>query len=120
MTRPSGDVFKYDIAAGIRPIAAGYEAPDLVVLLELNGTYIRKPTLPTSAVLADPNVEPLENGNKIGVGPGLIFTYKNIMLKAGLDFILARESKRVPFGDEVEFVLALEQHLSPFSFIYGR
>ena len=115
-----GDVFKYDVAVGIRPIAAGYEAPDLVVLLELNGTYTRQPTFPASVTLAAPSAGLRESGNKIGVGPGLIFTYKNIMLKAGLDFVLARESKRLPFGEETEFVFALETHLSPFSFIYGR
>jgi len=110
-----GDVFKYDLAAGIRPIPAGYEAPDLVLLLELNGTYTRQATFRRQNSGKHP-----ERGNKFGVGPGLIFSYKNIMLKAGLDFIVTQASKRVPSGDEVEFVFALESHLSPFSFIYGK
>ncbi len=111
-----GDVFKYDLAVGIRPVPAGYEAPDLVLLLELNGMYTRQPRLPKS----EGSVENAVSGNKLGVGPGLIFTYKNIMLKAGLDFIVTQASKRVPFGDDVEFIFALESHLSPFSFIYGK
>lgn len=116
-----GDVFKYDVAAGIRPIPAGYEAPDLVLLLELNGTYTRKPTFPISAArAASSSAGHPESGNRVGVGPGLIFTYRNIMLKAGLNFIVTEASKRIPFGEETEFVFALESHLSPFSFIYGR
>lgn len=115
-----GDLFKYDLAAGIRPVPAGYEAPDLVLLLELNGTYTQKPVVPVSTAHASPGSEDIESGNKLGVGPGLIFTYKNIMLKAGIDFIVVQESKRIPLGDEIEFVFALESHLSPFSYIYGK
>lgn len=112
-----GDVFKYDLAVGIRPFPGAYESPDLVLLLELNGTYIRKPTFPTPSAGSGNNSG---SGNKIGIGPGLIFSYRNVMFKAGLDFIILQESERVPLGDNVESVFAVEVHLSPFSFIYGR
>jgi hypothetical protein len=112
-----GDIFRYDLAAGIRPISTGYEAPDLVLLMELNGAYTRKSTSP--ALTAD-SVNHLRSGSKIGVGPGLILTYRNIMFKAGLDFIILQESEWVSFGDSIESVFAVEIHLSPFSFIYGK
>lgn len=115
-----GNAVKYDLAAGIRPIPGDYEDPDLVVLLELNGTYTGDPTPAASATAFTSSAEDITTGGRIGVGPGLILTYKNIMLKAGVDFIVMAGSKGVRFGEEVESVLAIESHFSPFSFIYGQ
>jgi hypothetical protein len=101
------DVLRYDVAVGVRPIAAEYLDPDLVVLVEWNGQTARRGTGRPSA-------------DRVAVGPGVILTYRNVMLKAGVDLVLREAGQGVPFGDRVDYVLALEQHFSPFSFLYGR
>jgi len=74
-----GNKFRYNLVGGIRPVKSSYLKPDLVLLVELNGEWSTKSKNNGDVV---PNTE----GNTLAVGPGFLFSYRNIMLKGGIQF----------------------------------
>jgi len=78
----AGGRLKYNLVGGIRPVKSDYLKPDLVILVELNGEFSGKSRLN--------NVEiQTSGGNTLAVAPGFLFSYRNIMLKGGIQFGLA-------------------------------
>lgn len=72
-----GNQLNYNLAGGIRPVKSAYLKPDLVLLVELNGVWSAK---------SRQNGDPISNtgGNTLAVAPGFLFSYRNIMLKGGI------------------------------------
>lgn len=64
---------KYNLVGGIRPKKTEYLKPDLVLLIELNGQYTEKSYKKSG-------------GNDIALAPGFLLSYRNIMIKAGIQF----------------------------------
>lgn len=74
-----GGKVKYNLVGGIRPIKSGYLKPDLVVLVELNGELRGKSHLNNKKINQS-------GGNTLAVAPGFLLSYRNIMLKGGVQF----------------------------------
>ena len=96
-----GAKLKYNLVGGIRPIQSGYLQPDLVILVELNGELSGKSTF------GNTNQE-LNGGNTLALAPGFLLSYRNIMLKGGVQFGIAK-SKRVQKINS-NGLLSLEYH----------
>jgi hypothetical protein len=77
-----GSKMSYNLVGGIRPIKSGYLKPDLVLLVEINGELSGKTTL-------DSTNEVLKGGNTLAMAPGFLLSYRNIMLKGGIQFGIA-------------------------------
>ncbi len=75
--------FRYNLVGGIRPIKTGYLKPDLVLLIELNGELSGKMRI-------DGNKQQKTGGNTLAVAPGFLLSYRNLMLKAGAQFGIAK------------------------------
>lgn len=76
-----GGKLKYNLVGGIRPVKSDYLKPDLVILVELNGEFRGK------SHFTDELQQP--SGNTLAVAPGFLFSYRNIMLKGGVQFGIA-------------------------------
>jgi len=76
--QPGGSL-KYNLVGGIRPVKSDYLKPDLVVLVELNGELRGKSRFNNSKLQQS-------GGNTLAVAPGFLFSYRNIMLKGGVQF----------------------------------
>lgn len=74
-----GNILNYNLAGGIRPIKTPYTKPDLVFLIELNGRYSGKSKLNNETVTQS-------GGNTLAIAPGFLFSYRNLMLKGGIQF----------------------------------
>ncbi|KAA3616806.1 MAG: hypothetical protein DWQ03_01450 [Calditrichaeota bacterium] len=101
-----GHVFKYDVAYGIRPWLLEYLQPDPVFLIELTGEIIDQNSL-------NGVNNPDSGGNLISIAPGLLFSYRNIMLKAGIKIPILNGlngSQKLPGN---EYILGLEIHFPP-------
>lgn len=101
-----GHVFKYNVAYGIRPWLLEYLQPDPVFLIELNGEAIGQNSL--SGV-----DNPDSGGNLISIAPGLLFSYRNIMLKAGVKIPILNGLKGAQKLPDNEYILGLEFHFPP-------
>jgi len=77
----AGGSLKYNLVGGIRPVKSDYLKPDLVVLIELNGEFSGKSRLNNVKIQSS-------GGNTLAVAPGFLFSYRNIMLKGGIQFAL--------------------------------
>ncbi len=77
-----GDKLKYNLVGGIRPVKSDYLKPDLVILIELNGELRGKSQLNNNKISQS-------GGNTLAVAPGFLFSYRNIMLKGGVQFGIA-------------------------------
>jgi len=96
-----GANLKYNLVGGIRPIKSDYLKPDLVLLVELNGEY--------RGVSRLNNVEiEKTNGNTLAVAPGFLFSYRNMMLKGGVQFGIAKTKNIKKFKPNA--VVTLEYH----------
>jgi len=76
--KPGGKL-KYNLVGGIRPVKTNYLQPDLVLLVEING------------VLSGKNKEngsdlQQTGGNTLAIAPGFLLSYRNVMLKAGVQY----------------------------------
>jgi hypothetical protein len=101
-----GNILRYDIAYGIRPWLLEYLQPDPVFLIELNGDTIAKNMINNNDV-------PNSGGTIISLSPGLLFSYRNIMLKTGVKIPIINGlngSQKLPAN---EYVLGLEFHFPP-------
>jgi hypothetical protein len=77
-----GTKLNYNLVGGIRPVKSGYLKPDLVVLVELNGEL-------SGDTMLDRTDQQLRGGNTLAIAPGFLLSYRNIMLKGGIQFGLA-------------------------------
>ena len=77
-----GGKFKYNLVGGIRPVKTDYLKPDLVLLIELNGELSGKSRINNSEL-------PQTGGNTLSVAPGFLLSYRNIMLKGGIQLGIA-------------------------------
>lgn len=79
---PSVGKLSYNLVGGIRPVKTGYLKPDLVLLVELNGEQIGKSKINNSEIAGT-------GGNTLAIAPGFLLSYRNIMLKGGVQFNVA-------------------------------
>ncbi len=103
----AGNVLAYNIAYGIRPWKLEYNQPDPVFILEVNGRIIG-----SSSRDGQPIQE--SGGRVVSVGPALLFSYRNVMFKAGWSIPVYKRRNGKSFEVEEEILLALEWHLPPF------
>lgn len=99
-----GDVFLYDFATGLRPWIGGYEDPDLVILVELNGATSRGARRPAPAMETTEQAlvryrtvtqahssgatrfaqSTGEGFTELAVSPQLLLSWRNVMLRSGV------------------------------------
>lgn len=101
-----GNILRYDAAYGIRPWQLQYLQPDAVFLLELNGEWLGRDSRNRRTLSST-------GGHIINLSPGLLFSYRNIMIKSGVkipvkSFLNGEQPKPEP-----EYVFGLEFHLPP-------
>ena len=105
-TTPRG-VLKLDAAYGIRPWLLTYRQPDPVFLVEINVVQRL-----TSHATAGPSGG--RNRTHIFLSPALLFSYRNIMIKAGWKNPLFGGKENLPSDPTREIVLGVEIHFPPF------
>lgn len=101
-----GNDFEYDVAYGIRPCKLEYLHPDLVFLLEMNGEVIGRNS-------SGRNPDRDSGGSVISLAPGLLLSYRNVMLKAGVKIPVIKNLNGVQEDPGSEVVLGLEFHMPP-------
>ncbi len=101
-----GNNFEYDVAYGIRPWKLEYLHPDPVFLLEVNGEVMGRDSFGGSS---DPN----SGGRVISLSPGLLFSYRNVMFKAGVKIPVIKNLNGVQDDPGTEVVFGLEFHMPP-------
>ena len=99
-----GNVVFYDVAWGVRPIRSGYDRPDLVLLVEANGSSTGKGSL-------DGVKNPNTGGRRLSVSPGFLLSLRNVMLKGGVNFPVFWKLNGVQKDPDSEFVMGVEFHL---------
>jgi hypothetical protein len=101
-----GDAVRFNLAYGVRPWQLEYLQPDPVFILEVNGTIAGKNRLDKRDV---------ENtgGSVLRFGPGLLFSYRIVMLKAGISIPVLEKLNNNLKKAATEYVLAIEMHLPP-------
>lgn len=99
-----GNLFQYDAAFGVRPFQSEYWTPDLVTLVEVNGGWEAKET-------AHGVVNANSGGHILSVAPGILFSYRNVMLKTALKIPLLQDLNGTQLEDKEEFIVAVELHL---------
>ncbi len=77
-----GNRLNYNLVGGIRPVKSGYLKPDLVLLVELNGEWSAR-SKENGDIIAE------SGGNTLAIAPGFLLSYRNIMLKGGIQFGIA-------------------------------
>ncbi len=98
-----GNALNYDLVFGARPWLTEYDRPDLVVLVEFNGEYEQKDRTGSER-------DPDSGGNTISISPGMLFSYRNVMFKAGIKIPISQELNGTQLGEDYEVVTALEAH----------
>lgn len=96
-----GDVVAADVAWGIRPVLSSYEAPDLVLLVELNTR--RQGGSHASSVGA-------EAWNEVALAPTFLLSYHNVMLKGGLGIVLHDSRLARNESSQLKLIAAMEVH----------
>jgi hypothetical protein len=101
-----GNQFEFDAAYGIRPWKLEYRQPDAVFLVEFIGALMEKNSMNAQS---DPN-----SGSKVfSIAPGLLFSYRNVMLKAGIKIPVLEDLNGLQETPDTEYVFGLEFHLPP-------
>ncbi len=98
-----GNLFQYDAAFGVRPHQSEYWTPDLVTLVEINGRLEGKETV-------NRVVNPNSGGHILSVAPGILLSYRNVMLKTALKIPLLQDLNGTQLEDKEEFIVAIELH----------
>ena len=101
-----GNILLLDAAYGIRPWLLEYLQPDPVFLLEINSQWQSKSVNDTQNIEAS-------GGYIISLSPGLLFSYRNIMLKAGVKIPVINGLKNSLIKPDSEYILGLEFHFPP-------
>ena len=99
-----GNVFFFDIAYGIRPWEAKYLKPDLVVLTELNWEDV-------SRTKVDRVEDNDTGGEHLFVSPGFLLSYRNVMLKGGVQIPILRDPNGSGEKADLRTLLSVEIHL---------
>lgn len=102
-----GDVVNLDAAYGIRPWQLEYADPDPVFLVEVLARW-------TGETYLDGTRDRDTGGLTLGMAPGILFSYRNIMLKLGVNFPVFDRLNGSQLKTEREFVLAIDLHMPPF------
>ena len=102
-----GNVLNVDAAYGIRPWKLEYLQPDTVFLVELVAEWAGRSSV--SGVPA-----PDSGGKTISVAPGVLFSYRNVMLKGGVKIPLVVDLNGLQPRPGPEVVFAIEFHMPPF------
>lgn len=84
-----GNVFRYDLSAGIRPVKTGYEQPDLVLMAELNGQVFGASERPGGHGGENHHGAAGAGGHRLLAGFGAWLTYQNFALKPGIQIPVA-------------------------------
>lgn len=96
-----GDMLAADAAWGVRPVLSSYEAPDLVLLVELNARR-------RGASRTGPGET--AKWNEVSLAPAFLFSYQNVMLKGGLGLVL-HDSRGAPDeSSDLKLLAAMEVH----------
>lgn len=101
-----GNQLIYNAAYGIRPWKLEYYQPDPVLIFEIQGT-ITRPTRQDGRELGT------SGRHLIAAGPALLFSYRNVMLKAGVSMPLRRSTGEASREEKPELVFGLEWHMPP-------
>ncbi len=101
-----GDALRYNLAVGIRPWQLEYHQPDPVFILEVNGGINGRNKMSGQTISQS-------GGRYLSVGPGLLFSYRNIMYKAGVSVPVVQQFNDASRKASTEFLLAIEVHLPP-------
>ncbi len=99
-----GNLFQYDAAFGVRPYQSEYWTPDLVTLVEINGALEERETINS---VANPN----SGGHTLSLAPGMLLSYRNVMLKTALKIPILRNLNGTQLQSQEEFIVAIELHL---------
>lgn len=102
-----GDVVNLDLAYGIRPWQLEYTDPDPVFLVEL---LARSAGETYRAGIRDRNT----GGLTLGIAPGILFSYRNVMLKLGAKYPVSERLNGSQPRSRREFILAIDIHMPPF------
>ncbi|HZD51526.1 MAG TPA: transporter [Woeseiaceae bacterium] len=98
-----GDKLLIDLVGGIRFRPTGYLEPDWVWMLELNGEYTSRAKL-NGVELAD------TGGDLLFASPGLMWTYRNFAIKAGVQFPVAKNLNGSQEEPNYRYKLEFEGH----------
>ncbi len=98
-----GDRVFYDVAVGYRPWRREYLEWDFVTLLEMSGKCDFKSELEGAELLNS-------GGNTIWLGMTGLFSYRNLMIKGGVQFPVSQSFKGNQAKDGLRAVLAFEYH----------
>ncbi len=101
-----GDALRYNLAVGIRPWQLEYYQPDPVFILEINGSVVGKNRYNGRTIAGS-------GGSHLSLGPGLLFSYRNIMYKAGVSIPVLQRFNDASRKAATEVLLAVEIHLPP-------
>ena len=98
-----GDRRMFDVAGGFRPWLTEYLQPDLVLLLEFNGNWEDHGRLRGDRLAA--------TGGFVGwLGPTALLSYRNWMLKAGVQIPIATDLNGGQERPDYRTILAIEYH----------
>lgn len=101
--KEKGDIFLYDIVFGLRPVLREYYDPDLVLLLELSGEHRNK-----DKINALKNKD--SGGDILYLGPSFLWSYRNWMIKGGIQLPVYQDLNGEQEKDDLRSVLAVEAH----------
>ena len=98
-----GDRSLFDVAGGFRPWLTEYLQPDLVLLLEFNGEWAERDRRRGDRLRG--------TGGLVGwLGPTALLSYRNVLLKTGLQLPVAVELDGSQERPELRAVAAVEYH----------
>ena len=98
-----GDRTLFDVAGGFRPWLTEYLQPDLVLLLEFNGSWEARSRLRGGRLA--------ETGGFVGwLGPTALLSHRNRMLKAGVQLPIATNLNGDQERPAYRTILAIEYH----------
>lgn len=95
------DVWKVDLVGGIRFTPSEYQEPDWVWMLDLNGEIFEHVSQPNKQL----------GGEQWFSSPGLMWTYRNVALKAGVQFSISDNLSSDQKGDDYRTLIEFEWHL---------
>ncbi len=102
-----GNVLNVDAAYGIRPWKLEYKQPDTVFLVEVIGEWAGRKSLG--------GIPDSDSGSKtISIAPGVLFSYRNVMLKGGVKFPVIQNLNGLQEKRGPEIVFAVDIHMPPF------
>lgn len=98
-----GDRLHYDAAIGYRPWRREYLQWDFVALLEMSGKYEFSDTMNGRDL-------PNSSNNTIWTGVSGLFSYRNVMLKGGVQFTISQDGKGKREKNRIRAIFAFEYH----------